>query len=120
MRVLVVDDDADTRDVLQGTLQDEGYATDEAADGVTALQALCQAPEPHVVVLDHFLPGLTGLDLLARVPAEPCLARHRYLLLTASPDRVPHAALGPATLLPKPFDLEELLAAVEAAARRIA
>lgn len=65
-RILVVDDDRTTRHLVQGLLKKAGYDVSLAADGNAALDALAQEPFD-LVMLDVWMPGLTGLDVLARM-----------------------------------------------------
>lgn len=121
-RVLVADDDETVREATRLLLEDAGYAVAEAADGAAALGALRASAEPLVVLLDIAMPGVSGVAILAAAAAgEERLARHAYIAWTASPRRVPPellAATG-APLLPKPFDIDDLLGEVAAAAARL-
>ncbi len=65
-RILVVDDDRTTRHLVQGLLKKAGYDVALAADGNEALDALAKEPFD-LVMLDVWMPGLTGLDVLARM-----------------------------------------------------
>ncbi|HKW21491.1 MAG TPA: response regulator [Ktedonobacterales bacterium] len=120
--VLVVDDDASIRDLVRMVLEDEGYAVAEAADGQAALDLLRVFAPPAVVIVDGFMPRLSGLELLAIVAREPGLAwRHAYVLATGSSEiAVPlggtQATAMPVRLLAKPFDIQTLLEVVAAAA----
>src|SRR5436190_17491719 len=68
LEVLVVDDEADIRDLVSGVLEDEGYAVRTAADSTTALDAI-EERRPSMVLLDVWLQGsrLDGLQLLQEV-----------------------------------------------------
>jgi CheY-like chemotaxis protein len=65
-RILVVDDDENLRWVLKTQLEDMGYAVSDAADGEKALAAIEKEP-PALVLTDLKMPGLSGLELLARI-----------------------------------------------------
>jgi DNA-binding NtrC family response regulator len=67
-RILIVDDDASFRRVVEFTLQEEGYETAALGDAEEALHAFLDA-EFSLVVTDMLMPGLTGLDLLTRMHA---------------------------------------------------
>lgn len=123
--VLVVDDDADTRQVLHALLEDTGYAVFLAPDGEPALQRLREHPRGMVVLLDLNMPGVDGAAVLRAVAAEPALAaRHAFVLLTANAHTfslafaqlLSHLAVP---VVPKPFDIDQLLAVVDQAARRL-
>lgn len=119
--VLIVDDDADIRQSMRATLEQiGGHTVLEAEDGRTGLDVLRATKERLIVVLDKLMPGLDGIDVLQAVVDEKELAiRHVYILATGS-HKDPHELLQGATLavtiMPKPFDLDDLLAVVSRAA----
>jgi two-component system response regulator HydG len=124
--VLVVDDDDDVRQTVRIILEDEGYHVDEAPDGMLALERLRESPLGTVVLLDLQMPRMDGRQVLQAVAAHTELAqRHAYILLSAQVDRrLPSAVrrlladlhVG---VLGKPFDVEQLLAMVQDAARTL-
>lgn len=120
-RVLVADDDQPTRDTIRYVLEDAGYQMTEAGDGQAALAALRNAPGPLIVLLDLLMPRMNGLDLLRAINGEQRLVhRHRYICMTAaSASMTPEATelLAPlhGTMLAKPFSMDALLQALEAA-----
>lgn len=122
--VLIVEDDGDTRMSLRLVLEDAGYAVDETEDGASALERLRDSPRGLVVLLDNLMPGLEGAEVLAALDGEGAAARHAYVLVTASPQRVTGALaerlarLG-APVLAKPFEVDDLLEMVAGAARRL-
>jgi two-component system response regulator MprA len=116
--ILVVDDDAPIRRMLERTLAAEGYAVESAADGGGALAAVERAV-PDVVVLDVAMPGLDGLSVCRRLRRAGLGLP--VLLLTARDavsDRVAGLDAGADDYLVKPFAPEELLARVRALLRR--
>lgn len=124
--VLVVDDREAIREVLSLVLQDAGYQVREAPDGAPALRQLRASREPMVVLLDMQMPGMDGVHLMRTVAGDTALAaRHAYVLVTADATALP---LAFATLLsrlnvpvvPKPFDIDDLLETVAQAAARLA
>jgi two-component system response regulator MprA len=109
--ILVVDDDALIRRMLERTLRAEGYDVRSAADGGTALAAI-ERSVPDAMLLDVAMPGMDGLAVCRRV-REKGLALP-ILLLTARDaveDRVHGLDAGSDAYLVKPFAVEELLAA---------
>jgi two-component system response regulator MprA len=120
--VLVVDDDRAIRETLRVALEDEGYRVAEAGDGAQALALLRAAQNAYVVLLDLRMPLLDGAGLLRLVAADDELAtRHVYAIITANLDAVPAAraaTLGriAVPVIPKPFDLDEVLDYVARAA----
>jgi two-component system response regulator MprA len=116
--ILVVDDDAPIRRMLDRTLSAEGYAVETAADGGEALAAV-ERSAPDLVVLDVGMPGVDGLSVSRRLRAKGLSVP--VLLLTARdsvPDRVAGLDAGADDYLVKPFATEELLARVRALLRR--
>jgi CheY-like chemotaxis protein len=123
--VLVADDDAPIRQLLQSVLEDAGYTVATAADGQQALNYLRDHPDGSVVLLDLHMPVMDGLAVLRVVESEPALAtRNVFLIVTAEHGGVPPAfrlqvqRLG-IPVLAKPFRITQMLAAVEAAGERL-
>jgi two-component system, OmpR family, response regulator MprA len=116
--ILVVDDDAPIRRMLDRTLRAEGYDVATAADGGEALASVEQSA-PDLVVLDVAMDGLDGLAVCRRLRAKGLALP--ILLLTARdavPDRVDGLDAGADDYLVKPFATDELLARVRALLRR--
>jgi two-component system response regulator MprA len=116
--VLVVDDDASLRRMLDRTLSAEGFAVETAADGGGALVAV-ERSVPEVIVLDVALPGMDGLAVCRRLRTKGVSAA--IIMLTARdavPDRVAGLESGADDYLVKPFATEELVARVRALTRR--
>lgn len=64
VKILIVDDEKAICDILSASLEDDGYTTSQASDGVTGLEAMAQF-QPHIVFLDIWMPGeMDGLDVL--------------------------------------------------------
>ena len=116
--LLVVDDDASIRRMLDRTLTAAGYEVALAADGGQALVAVERAA-PDLIVLDVAMPGVDGLAVLRRLRGRGLATP--VLLLTARdslPDRVDGLDAGADDYLVKPFETDELLARVRALLRR--
>ena len=115
--LLVVDDDPTVAEVATRYLRREGYVVRHAADGPSALASV-GALLPDLVVLDLMLPGVHGLEVLARLRET---RRVPVIVLTAlgdEGDRVTGLELGADDYLPKPFSPRELAARVRAVLRR--
>ncbi len=117
-RILLADDDRAIREALTRALTLEGYEVVQAPDGAQAL-ALIESTQPDVAILDVMMPNVDGLTVCRVLRAE----RNRIpiLMLTArteTPDRVAGLDAGADDYLPKPFDLDELLARLRALLRR--
>ena len=110
-RVLVVDDDAGIRDLLDLALTNAGYAVALAEDGAAAL-AMVEAVAPDVILLDMRMPVLDGWAFAEAYRRQPG-QRAPIVVMTAGRDAPEHAAQIAATAyLAKPFDLADLLACV--------
>ena len=118
MRVLVAEDDAGLRSVLERGLREKGFVVDAVADGAAALRHL-RAYDYDVAVLDWRMPERTGLEVVAE--ARRGGNRTPILMLTArdaASDRVAGLNGGADDYLVKPFDFSELVARVHALQRR--
>jgi len=118
MRVLVIEDDRETALFLQRSLKENGHVTDIAGDGETGL-ALAREGGWDVIIVDRMLPRLDGLSLIEKLRGEG--ARTPVLILSALgevDDRVKGLRAGGDDYLTKPYAYTELLARIEALARR--
>jgi CheY-like chemotaxis protein len=108
--VLVVDDDFDIREALQEILQDVGYDVSQAHNGAEAWAHLQQNPRPDVILLDLFMPIMTGQELLARLRSDHDLRAIPIIVMSASP----HAEIDPSVpRLQKPMPVGRLLDLLE-------
>ena len=120
MRVLVADDDRAIRESLTTALELSGYTVTAVGDGVEALAAF-RAQRPDVLVLDVMMPGVDGLGVCRVLRAEG--DRVPILMLTArveTADRVAGLDAGADDYVPKPYDIDEVLARLRALLRRAA
>ncbi len=114
-KVLVVDDERHIARFLECILKREGYEASVAHDGNQALAAV-ESFQPDAMVLDLYLPGMSGLDVLKKVRANPRHARKTILVLTAKSsgeelDEVRQA--GASSLCTKPITPSELFELLE-------
>ncbi|HET7768451.1 MAG TPA: response regulator transcription factor [Chloroflexota bacterium] len=115
MQVLVVDDDPAIRQLVTMALEDEGYGAVTARDGQDALELLARMAEaPDVIILDMNMPRVDGWEF-ARRYRESALPKAPIVVLTAAQDVAQRCADVRADgCIGKPFDLDDLLAAVTA------
>ncbi|MGZ6375450.1 MAG: response regulator [Ktedonobacterales bacterium] len=123
MDVCVVDDDPDFRTMLGLVLSDAGYHVIEVADGKVAPDVLRSHDDPCIVLLDLKMLH-NGVTVLEAVAANPTvLGRHAYILISGDYRGIEAARplydRAGATILRKPFDLDDLLALVADAASRL-
>jgi two-component system OmpR family response regulator len=119
-RILVIEDDLETAEQLAESLTSNGYEVDLAADGKVGLDR-ARSAEYVVMTIDRMLPGIDGLAIIQRLREEGILTP--ALIVSAMgevDDRVRGLRAGGDDYLVKPFVFKELLARVEALARRSA
>jgi DNA-binding response OmpR family regulator len=117
--VLIVEDNRDIAEMVCDHLEARGFVVDYAADGLQGL-SLSAKGDYDAIVLDLMLPGLSGLDVCARL-GEGGRARPPVLMLTARDtlaDKLTGFSHGADDYLVKPFDIEELEARLRALLRR--
>jgi CheY-like chemotaxis protein len=112
--VLVIEDDATTRDAMSIALEDEGYSVTGVANGQEALQHLRRAAPPNLILLDLMMPIMNGWEFRKQQAQDPALQSIPVVVVSADTG-VPQkaAALGATDYLIKPVDLEKLLEAVQ-------
>lgn len=117
-QVLIVEDDAAVRRMLERSLGAEGFEVRSAADGGAAL-ALAEASSPDLVVLDVAMPGLSGFDVCRRLREKGMTGG--VLMLTARDaveERVRGLEAGADDYVIKPFAIDEVVARLRALTRR--
>lgn len=118
-RVLIVDDDEGIRVSLRFLFEDIGYVVEDAASGDAAEGIIAQNPAPRVVLLDRMMPGRDGAAVLASVTARAQWRTQLAILFMTARSDAPTsdlAALLAATTvgtIPKPFDLAQVMTAVD-------
>lgn len=116
IKILLVDDEPNILQFLELGLQNEGFETQTAQDGISAITQLKQF-QPHVVVLDVMMPGMDGFEVCRMLKKTENVA---VIMLTARDevdDRVKGLNLGADDYMVKPFSFEELLARINARLR---
>jgi CheY-like chemotaxis protein len=111
--ILVVEDDPAIRRLVTMVLQRQGYGVDVAADGLEAVLKL-GIREYDVIVLDLMMPNLDGFTFLSTFAQnDPQRLRKVIVTSAASPTVIKERMQGtPFAVLPKPFDIEDLLTVV--------
>ena len=116
--LLIVEDDAPTRDLIRLACQPQNYQVLEASTGPEGLEGARQSA-PDLIILDVNLPGMSGLDVCRRLRADG--SRTPILMLTAKSDTIDVVVgleLGADDYITKPFEVRELLARIGAHLRR--
>jgi two-component system response regulator ResD len=115
--VLVVDDDATTRDVIVRYLEREGFEALEAEDGGRA-RAVIESAGPNLVILDLMLPGIDGLSVIRWMRSTGWTPVIMLTALGEETDRIVGLELGADDYVTKPFSPRELVARVKTVLRR--
>ena len=108
-KILVVDDEPDQRFLLRRIFERAGHEVTDAGHGAAALPAVRDWP-PDLVVTDMMMPVMDGVELIRRLRSEPATAA--IPILAASGD--PHLAGAADAIVPKPYDIHNLLAVADA------
>jgi CheY-like chemotaxis protein len=111
--ILLVDDNADTREALRAVLQTRGYAVGDAANGAAALRYLLQGKPADAIVLDLRMPGMTGQELYEELRGDTRLADIPVVVFSALNDD--GRLQGIVAYVRKAFDPDLLLEAIERA-----
>ena len=110
-RILIVDDEPDTVELIEFNLRAGGYDISTAEDGAEAIRKARQAT-PDLIILDVMLPELDGLEVCKILRADPATSRIPVLMLTAKAaevDRILGLELGARDYVTKPFSPRELI-----------
>jgi len=119
-RILVIEDDAETAEQLVDCLQTSGFSVDLAADGEDGLER-ARSADYVVMTVDRMLPGIDGIEVIRRLRDEGVMTPALILsALGEIDDRVRGLRAGGDDYLVKPFASREMLARVDALARRSA
>ena len=113
-RVLVIDDDLPLRGMLAAALRQHGFQVLLAGDGAEGQRALT-IHQPHVVLLDLAMPEVNGWDFLQRLQETGHIGKVPIIVVSAHLRVEPQAILqmGVSAILPKPFNLPELIDLIE-------
>jgi two-component system response regulator MprA len=112
-RILVAEDDSEIRQALVDMLEFSGYDVRAVANGAEAL-AMLAAWRPDAIVLDMLMPEMDGPTFLHHLHADDAIAAIPILLLSALRDLEARSAdLHVASVVAKPFDVDDLLTALD-------
>ena len=117
-RVLVVDDDAKTVELVKLYLNRDGYRVLTAYDGIEALR-LAREGHPELIVLDLMLPGIDGLEVCRTLRSESDVPIIMLTARTTDQDKLTGLELGADDYMTKPFSPKELAARVRTVLRRL-
>ena len=117
-RVLVVDDDRKTVELVKLYLNRDGYRVFTAYDGVEALR-LARESHPDLIVLDLMLPGINGLEICRTIRSESDVPIIMLTARTTDEDKLTGLDLGADDYVTKPFSPRELAARIRAVLRRL-
>ncbi|NEU73625.1 response regulator transcription factor [Hassallia byssoidea VB512170] len=120
MDILIVEDELEIAQLIQLSLEKEGFSCRISRDGINALRMFQEQP-PDLIILDLMIPGLDGLEVCARIRQKPGAKDPYILMLTAKGeeiDRVIGLSTGADDYMVKPFSPRELVARVRALLRR--
>jgi len=116
-KLLIVDDEADIREILQFNLENEGYAIETAASGEEALEKL--TPEHKLILLDVMMEGISGFQLADRLRKTDNQIPIIFLTAKGSEnDLLTGFSVGADDYIAKPFSIKEVIARVKAITRR--
>lgn len=120
VKILIVDDDPDVRDILRITLSEENYEVLEATDGEQALKII-QTKPLELVLLDYKIPKIDGREVCRRVKKDLLLSHLPIIMVTGKGDindKVTGIDAGADDYVVKPFEPKELLARIRMIIRR--
>ena len=109
--IMVADDEISITSFIADALTDEGYHVRVFHDGASTLLAI-QASLPALVLLDHAMPLMTGMELLIHLRSMD-IQHFPVIIMSAGSDAEVFLRYGATAFLPKPFDLSKLLACIE-------
>lgn len=112
--MLLIEDEANIAEAIRFILTRDGWRVSHVAEGSKALASVW-ADRPDLVILDHMLPGMSGLEILAALRADPATKGLPVMMLTArGRDRDMAEQAGADRFMTKPFSNAEVLAEVRA------
>ena len=120
MRIMVIEDEKDVRELLQLELKNQGFTPLALESGHLVTQKI-QEFKPQVILLDQLLPGKTGMDIMKEIRSNTRFNNIPIIVvsaLIAEDDKVQALNIGADDYITKPFTIKELIARVRALIRR--
>jgi two-component system phosphate regulon response regulator PhoB len=121
-KILIVDDEQDLANTVQFNLEREGWQTETAFDGRTALAAAARDPKPDLILLDLMLPDIKGTDVCRQLRSSAATKDIPIIMVTAKDDEIDRVVgfeVGADDYVTKPFSMRELLLRIKAIMRRV-
>jgi len=113
--ILLIEDDPSIQGAISLLLEREGFTVTCAGNGAEALRLLAAREPPALILLDMMMPIMNGLEFREAQQRDPRLAAIPVVVLSATPGAEESVDLPPpSAVIPKPFDIDQLLAVVEA------
>jgi CheY-like chemotaxis protein len=117
--ILLVEDDPSIQGAISLLLEREGFRVSCAGNGAEALALLGAGDDPALILLDMMMPVMNGLEFRIEQHRDPRLATIPVVVLSATPGSEAWPDLPPpSAVMPKPFDIDQLLEVVEKHSRR--
>lgn len=119
-KIIIVDDEEHIRELLKFNLENSGYSTIYADNGIDALK-LIKSERPQLILLDLMIPGMDGYDVCKEVRKDTNISTTPIIMITAKGeefDKVLGLELGADDYITKPFSIREILARIKAVLRR--
>jgi len=119
-KILIVDDEEHIRELIKFNLENNGYKTICAGDGIEALK-IARKELPQLILLDLMLPGMDGYDVCKEIRKDNSISNTPVIMITAKGeelDKILGLELGADDYLTKPFSIRELIARAKAVLRR--
>lgn len=120
LKILIVDDEINIRELVRFNMEKAGYTVAEASDGDRAI-TMARLDKPDLVILDLMLPGIDGLEVCRLLKGQRETSGIPIIMLTAKSeeiDKIIGLELGADDYMTKPFSARELIARVKAVLRR--
>jgi len=113
--ILLIEDDPSIQGAISLLLERDGFTVTCAGNGAEALRLLDAGEPPALILLDMMMPIMNGLEFREAQQRDPRLAAIPVVVLSATPGAEESVDLPPpSAVIPKPFDIDQLLAVVEA------